>query len=358
MPSEDDIVRGMLERSWCSEAEIRESLKQSKLHKENRANHGRYLESVADSNLDLLRQAVIAYSEAGLYDDKNRMVKRILKIAPDDPRAIYENTKHLSGTLRKQGLVKENLELLLAEYLRLYNYPEYTEAADRSIEYILFECEEYERAIPYLQRLFEINPAVYANRYTECLYKVGRYVEALKAFRVVSFMHYSEESQERYAHVLEIAGRARDARRLRHHIEHSRILQEIIERQPPQPELARRRLQLPRPESEVLDALYNPKFEKLGFERARDKLNGNPERRYDRRTFTADDVKQIEQSALEHLALTEEEYRRINIEYLNSVEPFIKENELRQRKLLEEKYPDLLDPQETDNLEDEEDQLW
>ncbi len=346
MQNEDDLVKGLQERSGLSESQIRENLRQSKLHKEEQAKDGRNLESIARCDVELLKKAAAAYFAAGLPDDRNRVVKRILEIVPNDPEALYQNLNYVYARL--SGSLKDSLETLIAEYSKLYEFPEYASYADESIEHMLYECGEYERAIPYQKKLGATVEGQYANKLAHSLYECGRYQEALELFRSGSYLNFSLENRERYAHVLEIFGKKRKARRMRFHIDEMQILLEMTEKEPPKPDVINKQLLFSGHERSVLSTLFHPGLKKESYENAQKRLNTCA------KTFTIDEIKTIEQSALEFLGVTSAEYHRIVTDdyYLIRV-PHKKEIDRRRRQLMEEKYPDLLEHDESDEEEED-----
>ncbi|MBX9573193.1 MAG: hypothetical protein K2X77_30120 [Candidatus Obscuribacterales bacterium] len=349
MASEDEVIKGLQERSFLSEAELKENFLKNRMFKEKRAQEGAHLESIAGDDLDVLKQALSAYTEAMLPKDQNRIVERILKIAPHDPSAICAHAGALTVSFQDAGTLRHNMEVLIAEYSKLCEFADFRTLADKSIALILYDCGEYERALLYLRRLDLEDPAL-RDRLAHSLCETGRFQEAFELFQSFSYLDFSIENRGRCADVLEMFGKVRQARRLKFSLDRLNLAIELRETEPPEPEMIRKHTKLGGFEHEVLATLYDPRKEKkLSYEEALAELN-RALRPLTLKTFSIDEIKEIEEAALNRLgASSGEEYHQIVKNYYHHVQkPRSQEHDRRLKKLLDEKYPDLLEPDPSD----------
>lgn len=355
MPTEDheDEIGKIAKYSSLSEAQRKENLQQIRRQQERRAKEAQQLESDAGFDVATLRKAATAYSEARLPDDRNRVIRRILELVPNDPSAIYYNAKYNVATYREQLTLKAHLEEMVTEYSRLYEFPEFVSSADASIEYILYECDEHERAIPYQQKLYDSGTMSIANKLLHSLYECGRYEEALKVCRSETFGGLSPENRARYANLLEMIGKTRLARTIRFNLDFSVFILEHHENKAPTPELVQKEKQLSRYEREVLQTLYHARENKKNYDQALAEMNDPVfSRRLDPRTFNMEEIKRLEESALNKLGVSAADYVSYLRERSEHRAAVAKDFDQKRQKLLREKYPDLLEPDETIDEED------
>lgn len=352
--STDDETEDELRRiAKSSEAKIRENLQHMNSKKEIRANEARQLESNAGVDVGALKEAATAFSEAGLHDETNRVLKRILELVPNDPSSIYYNTKYMAATYREQGTLANNLDELIKEYSRLYEFPDFISSADDSIEYILYECGQHERAIPYQRKGYERDPGSIANKLVHSLYECGHYEEALKVCRSETYLCLFPETRALYANLLEMIGKTRQSRTIRFNHDFSVYILEYQKNKVPEPELVRRLNHLAKHEREVLRTLYNAREKKKSYEQALKEMNDPVfARRLDPMFFTMEEIKSLEESALLKLGVSAEGYQKFILEQANHSDAIEKDFDQKRQKLLKEKYPDLLQPDETMDEED------
>jgi tetratricopeptide (TPR) repeat protein len=346
---EEKMIQDWAKRTLLGEAEIRESFSKNRLFKKKRASEGRHLESTAGDDIGLLQQAYHAYTEAMLSDDQQRILERILELDPNNADAIYYHTKSLEVKFFLEGTLKENGEMLVAQYSKLFGFAQYIDEADKSLGFLLYNMGELERAIPHLRRSILIDPSQ-RNMLAHSLYDTGRLKEAYELFLLNDYQDFTLENLVRYAQLLDMFGKTRKARKIRFYVDETNLGKEIAEGSIEIPSILLKRGYLGEYEDEVLRTLYRPGAQaKRDYSEVLAALNWKLRIFGPPKTFTIDEIKEIEERALSQLGVTADEYQRTVQEYYQMTLPRKGEFERRRKQLLHEKYPDLLESHPDDD---------